>query len=64
MRWVVFCFLIFLVFFGGFLLWDSGRKYDLQKCKEKYGNEYILGHSRSNSSVKWCESPKGEMKSL
>lgn len=53
-----------LVVFGGYLLWNAGERADLQTCKEKYGNEYVLGHSNANSSIKWCVSPDGAMKEL
>lgn len=45
-------------------VWNAGEKNDLETCKEKYGSSYTLGHSSANSSIKWCESPDGVMKTL
>ncbi len=53
-----------VIFFGAFKLWESGEKSNLQACKERYGSEYTLGHSNANSSIEWCESPDGIMKTL
>lgn len=49
---------------SGYMFWSEGEKRDLETCKLRYGKEYILGHSSSNSSIKWCQAPNGEMKSL
>lgn len=64
MGYIVAFFVVILIFFGAFKLWESGEKHDLATCKEKYGIEYKLGHSSSNSSIKWCVSPDGVMKEL
>lgn len=53
-----------IVFWGGFKLWVAGEKADLESCKERYGSSYTLGHSNTNSSIKWCVSPDGVMKDL
>lgn len=55
---------IIIIFFGGFWLWSAGEESDRNSCKEKYGLEYDLGHSTSNSSIKWCQAPNGEMRAL
>lgn len=45
-------------------VWNAGEKSDLETCKKKYGSSYTLGHSSANSSIKWCQSTDGVMKTL
>lgn len=53
-----------VLFVGAFNIWQISERHDLERCQEKYGTEYKLGHSRVNSSIKWCVSPDGVMKEL
>lgn len=64
MGYVVAFLIVIAVFFGAFKLWESGERADLSTCKQKYGSSYTLGHSNTNSSIKWCVSPDGVMKEL
>ena len=48
----------------GFVYWSKTEEVDLKRCKMTYGQEYTLGHDRSNSSIKWCQSPDGTVKAL
>lgn len=64
MNFVIGLIIGFLIVFGAMKLWESGEKHDLQTCKDKYGSSYTLGHSNTNSSIKWCVSPEGVMKEL
>lgn len=47
-----------------FILYSEGEKASLQKCKDTYGQSYVLGHSAANSSIKWCQAPDGTVKAL
>lgn len=51
------------LFFGGFKVWEADQKESRQKCKDKYGSSYELGHI-VNGGIKWCVSPDGTMKLL
>lgn len=48
----------------GMAVWNKGVQDAEAHCKEKYGQEYTLGMDRSNSSIQYCVSPYGVMKSL
>lgn len=56
--------IVVVVLLGFMWVWNLAEKETLSQCKEKYGQEYIVGHSSANSSVYWCESPEGDMKAL
>lgn len=62
MGWAVVGIIVF--FFAAWWLWSVDDQNDLARCKQQYGQEYTLGHSPANSSIKWCQAPSGEMKAL
>lgn len=59
---IVLAIIAIIIFF--IFAWLISEKDSLAECKQKYGDSYILGHSTSNSSIKWCQSPAGDMKAL
>lgn len=62
MGWIIAA--IVAIFVGAFVLWTHGDQVDMKRCKMTYGQEYTLGHSPANSSVKWCQAPDGTQKAL
>ncbi len=56
--------IIIAVFVLAFVYWSKTEEVDSKRCKMTYGQEYILGHDRSNSSIKWCQAPDGTVKAL
>ncbi len=62
MRWLIVTAIVVLVL--GFVYWNKTEEVDLKRCKMTYGSSYTLGHSPTNSSIKWCQAPDGTVKAL
>lgn len=56
--------LILLAVVGVSYIWSEADKINDATCKKQYGKEYKVAHSKTNSSVYWCEAPDGTMKAL